>query len=69
MLQQEAINIHMTSERKNPQIVDFFITDICHCRFISLITAYKNAYTAVFVINYSSSDSGNLKAFIRMPFS
>lgn len=58
----------MTTERKNPQIADFFITDICHCRFISLITAYKNAYAAVFVINYISSGSGNLKAFRRMPF-
>lgn len=59
----------MITKEKNPLIADLFMTDKCHCRFISLIMASKNGYAAVFVINYVSCGSANLKAFKRMPFS
>lgn len=49
--------------KKNPLMADPFITDIPHCKFISLIMASKNACAAVFVINYISCGGAKLKAF------
>lgn len=59
----------MITKEKNPPMADPLITDICHCRFISLIMAPKNACAAVFVINYVSCGSAKLKAFEGMSFS
>lgn len=59
----------MITKEKNPPVADPFITDMCHCRFISLIMAPKNAYAAVFVSNYVSCGSAKLKAFEGMSFS
>lgn len=52
----------MITKNKNPLVADPFITDICHCRLISLIMASKNACAAVFVINNISCGSAKLKA-------
>lgn len=49
--------------RKTPLMADPFITDICHCKFISLIIASKNACAVVFVTNYISWGGAELKAF------